>query len=156
MASIEPDDPRRDDVRALLDAHLSLMRRVSPPGHVHALDLDGLLRPEITFLSARDADGSLLAVGALKQLDPTHAEIKSMHTAAEARGSGIARRLLAALLDVARQRGCGRVSLETGTQEAFAPARALYESVGFLTCPPFADYTVNPYSTCMTLDLAGG
>jgi len=151
---IAPDDPCRDDVRALLDAHLALMRRVSPPGHVHALDVDGLVGPEITFLSARADDGALLGVGALKQLEDGHAEIKSMHTAADARGAGIGRRLLGALLDIARARGCTRVSLETGTQDAFAPARALYTSVGFRTCPPFGDYTANPHSTCMTLELA--
>jgi putative acetyltransferase len=150
---VAPDDPRRPDVVALLEVHLAFMHATFPPEHVHALDLDGLCDPAITFLSVRDPDGVLLGVGALRQLDPTHAEIKSMHTVAARRGSGIARTMLAALLDLARSRGCSRVSLETGAEDAFAPARRLYESVGFRRCPPFGDYWDNEHSMCMTLAL---
>jgi putative acetyltransferase len=94
-----------------------------------------------------------LGVGALKVLDDEHAEIKSMHTAATARGRGVARVMLDHLLALARARGCTQVSLETGTMEAFAPARALYASAGFEVCEPFADYWDSPYSVCMTLHL---
>ena len=152
--TIAVEDPRTADVVALLEQHLALMRATSPPGHVHALDVDRLVDPAITFLAARRAtDGVLLGVGALKLLDASHAEIKSMHTAAEARGLGVGRAVLERLLALARERGCSRVSLETGTMDAFAPARSLYAATGFVTCEPFGDYTVNPYSTCMTLTL---
>ena len=150
--TIVAEDPRGADVVALLERHLAHMRSLSPPGHVHALDLDGLLDPAVTFLAARD-DGELVGVGALKELSAGHAELKSMHVPEELRGRGIARGILAALLDLARERCYDRVSLETGSMDGFVPARALYASVGFVTCEPFGDYTVNPYSTCMTLEL---
>ena len=149
------EDPRAADVVALLERHLAHMRSLSPPGHVHALDLDGLLEPSVTFLAARDRAGgaALVGVGALKELSPDHAEIKSMHVPEELRGRGFARVVLAAILELAAGRGYRRVSLETGSMAGFAPARALYASVGFVTCEPFGEYTVNPYSTCMTLEL---
>jgi putative acetyltransferase len=128
------------------------MRATSPPEDVHALDLDGLLDPAVTFFSFR-REGELLAVGALKQLDGQHAELKSMHTARAARGRGVARALLEHLVGVARARGCSRVSLETGTQDAFAPARALYAGAGFRPCGPFGSYGPSPSSTFMTLAL---
>jgi putative acetyltransferase len=149
---IELDDPNAPDVQELLHAHLAFAAEHSPPEHVHALDTTGLLSPDVSFYSLRQ-DGSLLAVGALKELDPAHGEIKSMHTARTARGQGHGRMMLGHLLDVARRRGYERVSLETGTMEAFAPARALYESIGFEVCPPFSGYWETPYSVCMTLDL---
>jgi putative acetyltransferase len=149
---IAPDDPDAPDVRRLLAAHLQFAHEHSPPEDVYALDSDSLRAPDITFFSAR-MDGELLAVGALRQLDPTHAEVKSMHTAAAARGRGVARAVLAHLLECARSRGCTRVSLETGTMESFSPARALYASAGFVACPPFADYRPSPNSVCMTLEL---
>ncbi len=149
---IAPDDPRREDVRALLEQHLPFAREASPPEHVHALDLGGLLDPAASFFSAR-RDGALLAVGALKQLDSRHAEVKSMHTSAIARGQGVGCTMLVHLLRTAADRGNTRVSLETGTMDAFAAARSLYASVGFVPCAPFGDYTANPYSTTMTLAL---
>ena len=147
------DDPSAADVRELLQRHLDFANQHSPPEDVHALDVSGLLAPEVTFCTVRTAGGSLLGVGALKQLDATHAEVKSMHTAAEARGRGVARAMLDHLLGLARGRGCRRVSLETGSMDAFAPARALYETAGFQRCPPFADYWDSPNSVCMTLEL---
>ena len=153
--AIEVDDPRRADVRALLERHLAFCNQHSPPEDVHALDIDGLLDPAVTFFGHR-RDGELLAVGALKQLDEVHAEIKSMHTLAESRGAGIARAMLDHLLRVARERGVKRVSLETGSMEAFAPARALYANAGFTECAPFADYAPSPNSTFMTLALWRG
>ncbi len=151
---IAPDDPRRDDVRALLGRHLAFARATSPPVDVHALDVDALVEPGVAFYSYR-LDGRLLGVGALKRIDASHAEIKSMHTAADARGRGVGAALLAHLLEVARDRGFRRVSLETGTQEAFAPARALYARAGFVPCGPFADYPDSPNSAHMTLVLDG-
>jgi len=149
---IRLDDPRADDVRALLERHLAFANEHSPPEDVHALDLDGLLQPEISFYSYR-VDGQLLGIGALKTLDATHAELKSMHTAAEARGRGVGRTMVEHLLAVARERGITRISLETGTPEAFVPARSLYESFGFEECEPFGQYFVSSWSVCMTLPL---
>lgn len=149
---IEVDDPRAPDVRELLEKHLAFARETSPPEHVHALGESGLLDPAVTLYSAR-RDGELLGVGAIRGLDNEHGEIKSMHTAAEARGQGVGRAIVDHLLSVAADSGYTRVSLETGTMEEFARARALYSSVGFEPCAPFAQYTVNSYSTCMTIDL---
>src|SRR5205823_6020012 len=104
---------------------------------VHALDLSGLLGPAVTFFSAR-VDGQLVAIGALKRLDPDHAELKSMHTAAPVRGQGYGKAMLDHLIGVARQRGYRRLSIETGTGSVFVPARSLYEGAGFAECPPFA------------------
>jgi len=149
---IDVDDPRRDDVRALLERHLAFARAVTPPEDVHALELDGLLDPSVTFFSLRDG-GRLLGVGAIKQLDPDHAELKSMHTAEEARRRGVGRAIVDHLLAVAAERGVSRVSLETGAMDAFAPARSLYASVGFVPCGPFGDYAASPNSAYMTLRL---
>lgn len=151
---IEADDPDAPDVRALLDRHLAFAHGNSPPEDVHALDSRGLQAADVTFFSAR-ADGVLLGVGALRRLDPAHAEVKSMHTAEAARGKGVGRAMLEHLLAVARSRGCRRVSLETGTMAAFAPARALYVSAGFRPCEPFGPYFRSPNSVCMTLALDG-
>ena len=146
------DDPRAEDVRELLRRHLVFANTHSPPEDVHALDVDGLLDPAVAFYSFR-RDGKLLGIGALKQLDRRHGELKSMHTAEAARGLGIARAILQHLLEVSRDRGLERVSLETGSMAAFIPARTLYESVGFTTCEPFGDYAPSANSTCMTLVL---
>lgn len=137
---------------ALLETHLSFARAASPPEDVHALDVNGLLSPDVTFFSLRD-DGTLLGVGALREIDPTHGEIKSMHTAEIARGNGVGGAMLEHLLATARSRGYERVSLETGTMDEFAAARSLYTRAGFEVCPPFADYFVSPHSVCMTLEL---
>jgi putative acetyltransferase len=149
---ISIDDPRAHDVQALLEAHLAFARGHSPPEDTHALDVDGLLDPRVTFFSLR-REGRLLAVGALKMLDADHAEVKSMHTAEAARGAGVGRAMLNHLLAVARERGVRRVSLETGSMDAFAPARALYASAGFRLCPPFAAYRESPNSSYMTLEI---
>jgi len=150
---IAEDDPGAPDVRELLARHLEFAHLNSPPEDVHALDSEALSRDDdLTFFSAR-LDGELAGVGALRRLDAAHAEIKSMHTSASARGRGVGRALLAHLLQVASDRGFAQVSLETGTMGAFAPARALYASAGFAACPPFADYHVSPNSVCMTLRL---
>lgn len=149
---IARDDPRVDDVRALLGRHLAFTGEVTPPEDRHALDLSGLLDPTLTLFSAR-CGRQLLAIGALKDLDGNHAEVKSMHTAEQARGQGVGRAMLNHLLGVAWERGCRRVSLETGTMDAFAPARSLYASAGFTRCGPFGDYSPSPNTTFMTLCL---
>ena len=147
---ISADDPRAPDVRALLERHMAAMLAATPPEHAFALDVAGLLDPAISFFSFR-AGGALLGVGAIKRLDAEHAEIKSMHTAAAARGRGVGRAMLDHLLQVARSEGVRRVSLETGTMAEFAPARALYESAGFTACEPFADYQPSDDNCFMTL-----
>ena len=145
-------DPRDDDVNELLQQHWHFTRLVTPPEHIHALDLEGLLDPSVTLFALRDGD-RLLGVGALKTLDPGHVEIKSMHTAASARGKGVGRAILAHLVAVARAAGAERASLETGIQEAFQPAISLYTDTGFAFCGPFADYEANSNSVFMTLPL---
>lgn len=145
-------DPTAADVVALLEAHITFSRKVTPPGHVHAFEPNDLVVDDVTLFGLHDRD-DLLGIGALRHLDVGHVEIKSMHTAAAARGRGVGRRVLEGLLDEATSRGYARVSLETGTMEAFAPARTLYESAGFEPCPPFGDYWENPNSVCMTREL---
>jgi putative acetyltransferase len=149
---IDLDDPRAPDVRALLERHLAFSLDGTPLEHVHALDVDGLLDPAVTFFSARHS-GTLLGVGALKELDPAHAELKSMHTEPSARRRGVGRAMTEHLLAVARARGYRRVSLETGANDTYAPARALYRATGFRPCPPFGAYTVNAFSAYMAVDL---
>lgn len=150
-------------VLALLDEHLAGMRAASPPECVFALDLGGLRRPGITFLTAwrRPADGSthdegeLVAIGALKELTPTtaaeggHGELKSMRTSARHLRQGAAQAVLTELLRLARERGYARVSLETGSTPPFDAAVAMYRRFGFVDCGPFADYRVDPFSRFM-------
>jgi putative acetyltransferase len=152
QAVIAEDDPRGEDVRALLAAHLAFANQHSPPEDVHALDLAGLLDSAVTFFSCR-IDGRLLAIGALRHMDAAHAELKSMHTASAARRQGLGRAMLAHLIAVARARGYRRLSLETGTMAAFEPARSLYRAAGFAPCEPFGPYFHSPNSMCMTLVL---
>jgi putative acetyltransferase len=149
------DDLRGADIAALLQTHLDTMALHSPPESIHALDLDALRVPEITFWTARE-DNRLLGCGALKELDSGHGEIKSMHTAQPYRGRGVARRLLEHILDEAAARSYTRLSLETGSMDAFAPARALYAGYGFAVTGPFGNYVDDPFSIFMTLDLTAG
>jgi putative acetyltransferase len=151
---IREDDLRGPEIAALLRAHLDHAARHSPPESVHALDLERLRAPGITFWTAW-SEGELLGCAALRELSSDHGEIKSMHTAAAHRGKGVAAKLVEHLLAEARVRGYRRVSLETGSVDGFAPARALYVRFGFEACPPFADYREDPYSVCMTLQLEG-
>ena len=149
---IEVDDLTRPEVTALLQVHLEAAALDSPPESVHALDLDGLKAPDVTFWTAWEG-AQLLGCGALKELSGFEGEVKSMHTAEAMRGRGVARRLLEHILAEARRRSYRCLSLETGSVAAFAPARALYASFGFEVCPPFADYRLDPYSVFMTLEL---
>jgi putative acetyltransferase len=149
---IEVEDPRGPEVTALLERHLAFCHSTTPLEHAFALDLNGLLDPSVTFFALR-RNGELLGAGALKEIDRTHGEIKSMHTATEARRLGVGRAIVDHLLATARMRGYRRVSLETGTMRAFGAARALYANAGFTTCGPFADYRETPDNSFMTLDL---
>lgn len=149
---IRIDDLQGPEVHELLREHLRGMSLNSPPQSVHALDIEGLRRPEITFWTVWEG-GELLGCGALKELDSRHAEIKSMRTAARHLRRGVARNLLSHILEEARRRGYGRLSLETGSMEAFEPARRLYAGFGFTYCEPFADYVQDPYSVFMTREL---
>jgi len=152
VGEIAVDDPRDPDVRALLERHLAFCLSETPPEHSFALDVDALVQPTIVFFSYRNG-GAVLGVGAIKELDDGHAEIKSMHTAAEARGRGVGRAMVDHLLAVARSRGYRRVSLETGTTPGFAAARTMYESSGFTPGEPFADYVRTEDNTFYTLVL---
>ena len=150
--AIDVEAPDTADVVALLEAHLAFANEHSPSEHVHALDLSGLKVPSITFCSARRG-GQLLGVGALRDLGDGRFEVKSMHTSAAARGTGVGRRMLDHLVDLATERGGTWLGLETGTMAAFEPARQLYETAGFEPCAPFGDYTDNPFSVCYSRTL---
>ncbi len=152
MLKIETDDLSRPAIHALLDEHLQSMYELSPPESVHALDLDKLRQPGITFWSAWEGD-VLLGCGALKELDSTHGEVKSMRTPAARRRLGAGRAILAHIIEVAQSRCYERLSLETGSMEAFKPAQHLYESFGFVYCGPFGDYAEDPNSVFMTRQL---
>ncbi|NII74176.1 putative acetyltransferase [Dyella sp. SG562] len=134
---------------SLLQEHLRDMARHSPPESIHALDLDGLRRPELSFWTVWDGE-DLLGCGALKQLDAAHGEIKSMRTANAHRCRGVAAAMLRHLLDLAAARSYRRLSLETGSMAAFEPARRLYASFGFDFCGPFDSYVDDPNSVFMT------
>lgn len=149
---IRRDDLRGAQIHALLEEHLRSMRALSPPESVHALDLEALRRPDITFWTLWDG-ASLLACGALRELDARHGEIKSMRTAQAHRRRGAARAMLAHILDAAQARAYTRLSLETGAMAAFAPAQQLYRSFGFDYCAPFGDYVEDPNSVFMTRQL---
>ena len=149
---IETDDLTRPEVHELLREHLAQMHATSPPESVHALDLDALRHPSISFWTAWEGS-ELLGCGALKELDPRHGEIKSMRTAMAHRQKGVARAILERIVSEARSRSYGRLSLETGSQAGFLPARRLYESFGFTYCTPFADYIEDPNSAFMTREL---
>ena len=149
---IREDDIRGAEILALLKAHLADVAGHSPPESVHALGIEALRAPDVTVWTAWDS-GELLGCGALKEIDRHHGEIKSMRTAEAHLRQGVGTRILEHLLAEARSRSYRRLSLETGSMEAFAPARRLYERFGFEECPPFADYRPDPYSVYMTLRL---
>jgi putative acetyltransferase len=149
---ISIDDLSSPAVHALLEEHLRSMYETSPPESVHALDLTELRRPEITFWAVWEGE-ELLGCGALKELGPQHGEVKSMRTANAHRRKGVARAVLAHIIDEARRRSYSRLSLETGSMAAFEPARKLYESFGFTYCEPFADYVLDPNSVFMELEI---
>jgi len=149
---IELDNLSRHTVHDLLREHLAHMHELSPPESVHALDLAKLRAPDITFWTIWD-QSILLGCGALKQLTPTHGEVKSMRTPSQLRRRGAARAMLTHIVAEARTRGYRRLSLETGSMQAFEPAQRLYQSFGFTFCGPFADYQPDPNSAFMSLEL---
>lgn len=149
---IKIDDLTGPEIQSLLDEHLKFMYAISPPESVHALNLDELRQPEITFWSAWE-DGDLMGCGALKALGSDEGEIKSVNTVVRHRRKGVANRIMDHIISSARMRGYKRLYLETGSEPEFAPARQLYTSLGFTICAPFADYTDDPLSTFMTMEL---
>jgi len=149
---IRVDDLSGAAISRLIREHLQGMAAQSPPESVHALGLEALRKPGITFWSVWQ-DSELLGCGALKELDARHGEIKSMRTASAHLRKGVAARLLEHILDEGRRRSYHRLSLETGSMEAFAPARSLYARFGFRCCGPFADYLEDPHSVFMTKKL---
>lgn len=149
---IRIDDLSGPEIRELLDEHLANMRSISPPESTHALPMEGLRKPEVTFWTAWE-NGELVGCGALKELDAQHGEIKSMRTVSRHLRKGVAKTLLDYIIGEATQRGYRRLSLETGSMESFAPARQLYARAGFTYCEPFAEYIDDPNSVFMTKKL---
>jgi putative acetyltransferase len=152
---IRIDDLEDPVIAEFLEEHISDMKAVSPPESKHALDLEGLRKPDITFWSVWQ-DAELVGCGALKEIDKTHGEIKSMRTSVARRGLGIGAKLLKHILSEAESRGYVRVSLETGSMPFFEPGRRLYSKFGFELCPPFAGYKSDPNSVFMTMVLKNG
>lgn len=151
---VERDDPTRDDIQHLVRTHRDWSLQQTPQEFSFSVEPHGIADAGITLYSARSDSGALLGVGGLRQLSDDHVEIKTMHTAERARGRGVGRAVLQALLDDARRRGCTRASLETGTGESFRPARHLYESFGFHVGEAFGEYASSEHNLFMTLDLS--
>jgi putative acetyltransferase len=153
MIRIESGDLSDRRVIDLLTTHVTRARRETAPGSAHALDVERLRSPGITFWAAIDNDGTLLGVAALQELSPDHGEVKSMHTAESARRRGVGSLLLRYVIEIARARGMGRVSLETGSWPYFDPARAFYRRHGFVECGAFGDYVDDPNSVFFSMEL---
>ena len=149
---IRVDDLTGPEIIRLLNVHLQSVALHSPPESVHALDLEALRRPEVTFWSVWQ-NAELMGCGAIKELDSRHGEIKSMRTVSTHLRKGVAARLIRHILEQARRRSYRRLSLGTGSMEAFTPARSLYAGFGFKPCGPFADYVEDPYSVFMTREV---
>lgn len=149
---ITKDDLSGSEVIALVKEHLEQMARDSPPGSCHALGVEELRKKDVTFWSVWEGE-QLLGCGALKELEASLGEIKSMRTVAKYRGRGVASIMLEHILNEAKRRNYNKVSLETGSNESYAPARKLYLKYGFEECAPFGEYTEDPNSTFMTKEL---
>ena len=148
------DDLTGPEIRALLETHFAGMLASSPPGSCHFLDFDGLNAPDVTFWSIWHGE-ALAGCGAVKELSPTHGEIKSMRTHAGHLRKGVGARMLEHIIATARERGYQGLSLETGSTPEFDVARALYLRYGFEYCPPFANYVEDPFSRYMSWVLPG-
>jgi len=146
------DDLNGPEIQSLLQYHLDDFAQHSPPESCHALDLDGLRGPDVTFWTVWE-DDDLMGCGAIKELDPEHGEIKSMRTAPQHLRKGVARYVLEHIVAEARRRGYKRLSLETGSMAPFKPAQLLYSRFGFTECPPFGSYKVDPNSLFMTKEI---
>ena len=153
IMEIRVDNISRPEVIEFLEDHLQNMIDITPPGSAHALEIEALKKPNITFWSVWDGS-MLIGCGALKEIGTRHGEIKSMRTASSHLGQGVASHLLEYILTEARRRNYRRVSLETGSFDAFKPARNLYTKFGFTFCEPFADYTKDPNTVFMTIELS--
>ena len=138
-----------DELGQILQAHWLFCTSSTPIEHVYALDASKLFAPDITVFGAR-INGEIVGVGAMRKLDVDHAELKSMHTLAKSRGMGVGKAIVAHIEDFARSSGIERISLETGTNEAFKPARELYKSLGYKSCDAFGDYVLSEDNMCMT------
>jgi putative acetyltransferase len=149
---IRIDDLSGWEIRGLLQEHLASMRRISPPESVHALPIEGLRGPGVTFWTAWEK-GELLGCGALKELGVRHGEIKSMRTVSRHLRKGVAKTILDHIIGEGARRGYRRLSLETGSMDAFEPARQLYARSGFTFCGPFGDYIEDRNSVFMTMEL---
>jgi putative acetyltransferase len=152
LLEIRVDDLSGREIAVLLREHLENMYELSPPESVHAMDIERLRSPDITFWSAWDG-GDLLGCGALKELDGQTGEVKSMRTVSAHRRKGVASKILDTIIEEARRRGYTRLNLETGSEQAFAPAQALYERYGFTYRGPFGEYGEDPNSVYMTKEL---
>ncbi len=150
---ITRESPLGADLALLMARHTADMHADTPPESIHMMDAGQLAIPQVSFFVLREA-GMPVAMGAIKRIDATHAEIKSMHVLAEARGRGLSKRMLDHLVSEARAAGFTRLSLETGVQPTFVAARALYAKAGFVDCPPFEGYWDDPNSVFLTLYLA--
>jgi putative acetyltransferase len=154
MLTIAPESPLTPDLTLLMQRHAMAMHAETPPESIHMMDASKLARPGISFFVMRD-DGAPIGMGAVKGIDATHAEIKSMHILAERRGEGLSRKMLVNLTDHALSLGFTKLSLETGSQPGFAPARGLYSKAGFEECGPFEGYGPDPNSVFMTRLISG-
>jgi putative acetyltransferase len=153
MLVLAEESPLGPDIALLMARHTADMHTDTPPESIHMMDAAELAVPGVRFFVLREA-GAPVAMGAYKVIEPAHAEIKSMHVLAEHRGRGLSRTLLDQLIAAARLDGIARLSLETGSQDMFAAARALYGKAGFADCPPFVGYAPDPNSVFMTRHLA--
>jgi len=149
---IRVDDLSGPEIIELLREHVRTLSRISPPESCHALDLDALRKPDVTFWTVWSG-AELAGCGALKELSKQHAEVKSMRTAREHLRKGVASRVLQHIIAEARRREYRRLSLETGSMGYFEPARRLYAKFGFAVCGPFATYVEDPNSVFMTREL---
>ncbi|MDD8023163.1 MAG: GNAT family N-acetyltransferase [Paracoccaceae bacterium] len=150
MITITREHPVQEDLALLHRRHTDAMHADTPPESIHMLPASALAAPGIMFFVMRE-EGQAVGMGALKRIEPTHAEIKSMHILMELRGRGLARMMLDHLITEAREAGFARLSLETGAQASFLAARGLYLAAGFVECDPFEGYAPDPNSTFMTL-----
>jgi putative acetyltransferase len=154
MLTIAPESPLTPDLTLLMQRHTMAMHAQTPPESIHMMDAGKLAQPGIWFFVMRDK-GEAIGMGAVKRIDDRHAEIKSMHILAERRGQGLSRKMLEHLADHALSLGFSKLSLETGSQPGFAPARGLYAKAGFQECGPFEGYRPDPNSVFMTRAISG-
>jgi putative acetyltransferase len=150
MPLISRESPLGADLALLMERHTADMHAETPPESIHMMDASALAVPEVAFFVMREDDGRAIGMGAFKRLDAVHGEIKSMHVLREVRGRGLSKAMLQHLEAEARKAGLTRLSLETGAEPIFEPARQLYARAGFAECEPFGSYKPDPHSVFMT------